>query len=68
MGFLYYDQYYLLLVVPMVVLSLIAQVMVKSTYAKQSKVLASRGLTGAQAAARMLYHYGVTDVRIELSP
>lgn len=68
MGFLYFDQYYLLLVVPMVVLSLIAQVMVKSTYAKQSKVLASRGLTGAQAAARMLYHYGVTDVRIELSP
>ncbi len=68
MYFLYYDQYYLLLVVPMVVLSLVAQVMVKSTYAKQSKVLASRGLTGAQAAARMLYHYGVTDVRIELSP
>ena len=68
MGFLYYDQYYLLLVVPMVVLSLVAQGMVKSTYAKQSKVLASRGLTGAQAAARMLYHYGVTDVRIELSP
>ncbi len=68
MYFLYYDQYYLLLVVPMVVLSLIAQVMVKSTYTKQSKVFASRGLTGAQAAARMLYHYGVTDVRIELSP
>ena len=68
MVFLYYDQYYLLLVVPMVVLSLVAQGMVKSTYAKHSKVLASRGLTGAQAAARMLYHYGVTDVRIELSP
>ena len=65
---LFYDYWYFVLVVPMLVLSIIAQVKVKSTYAKQSKVLASRGLTGAQAAARMLYHYGVTDVRIELSP
>lgn len=64
----FYDYWYFVLVVPMLVLSIIAQVMVKSTYAKQSKVLSSRGLTGAQAAARMLYHYGVTDVRIELSP
>ena len=52
----------------MLILSVIAQAMVKSTYAKQSKVLASRGLTGAQAAARVLYHYGITDVKIELSP
>ena len=65
MGFLYYDYYYLLLVVPMLVLSLIAQAMVKSTYSKQSKVLSSRGLTGAQAAARVLYQYGITDVRLE---
>lgn len=68
MGFLYYDYYYLILVVPMMVLSLVAQVMVKSTYAKQSKVLASRGITGEQAAARVLYHYGITNVRIEHAP
>ncbi len=67
MGWLYYDQYYILLVVPMLILSLIAQVMVKSAYKSQSKVMASRGLTGAQAAARVLYHYGITDVRIEMS-
>lgn len=59
------DQYYLLLVVPMLLLSLVAQVMVKSAFNKQSKVLSSRGLTGAQAAARVLYHYGITDVRFE---
>ena len=68
MWFLYYDQYYLLLVVPMLILSLVAQIMVKSSFAKQSKVLSARGLTGEQAAARVLYHYGITDVRIERSP
>lgn len=68
MGWLYYDYYYLVLVVPMLILSLIAQAMVKSTFNKQAKVLASRGLTGEQAAARVLYHYGINDVRIELSP
>ncbi|MBQ8027458.1 MAG: zinc metallopeptidase [Clostridia bacterium] len=64
----FYDYYYLILVVPMLILSIVAQIMVKSTYAKQSKVLSSRGITGAQAAARVLYHYGITNVRIELSP
>lgn len=64
----FYDYYYLILVVPMLILSVVAQIMVKSTYAKQSKVLSSRGITGAQAAARVLYHYGINDVRIEFSP
>ena len=67
-GGFFADYYYLVLVVPMLILSVVAQVMVKSTYAKQSKVLSSRGITGVQAAARVLYHYGITDVRIELSP
>lgn len=62
------DYYYIILVVPMLVLSIVAQVMVKSTYAKQSKIMSTRGITGAQAAARVLYHYGINDVRIELSP
>lgn len=68
MGFLYYDRYYLLLVVPMLILSLVAQGMVKSTFNKQSKVLSMRRLTGEQAAARVLFHYGINDVRIERSP
>ncbi len=67
MGWLYYDYYYILLVVPMLLLSLIAQGMVKSAFNKQSKIIASRGLTGEQAAARILYHYGINDVRIERS-
>lgn len=64
----FYDYYYLILVVPMLILSVVAQIMVKSTYSKQSKILSSRGITGAQAAARVLYHYGITDVRVEHSP
>lgn len=59
------DIYYLLLVVPAFILSLVAQFMVKSTYNKMSKVRNSRNLTGAQAAARVLYEHGINNVRIE---
>ncbi len=59
------DIYYLLLVVPAFVLALWAQIKVKGTYKKMSAVRNSRGLTGAQAASRVLYEHGVTNVRIE---
>ncbi|MDD6062473.1 MAG: zinc metallopeptidase, partial [Oscillospiraceae bacterium] len=39
--------------------------MVKSTYSKMSRIRNSRNLTGAQAAARVLYEHGITNVRIE---
>ena len=55
---------YLLLVVPAFILSLIAQAKVKSTYAKMSKVRNTSGYTGAQAAAAVLRHYGISDVHI----
>ncbi|MBQ7546426.1 MAG: zinc metallopeptidase [Clostridia bacterium] len=59
------DIWYILLVVPAFILALAAQVKVKGTYKKMSQVRNSRGLTGAQAAARVLFEHGVTDVRIE---
>ena len=59
------DIYYLLLVLPAFLLALWAQVKVKSTYKKMSAVRNARGLTGAQAASRVLYEHGVTNVRIE---
>ncbi|MBQ7597549.1 MAG: zinc metallopeptidase [Clostridia bacterium] len=62
---IWYDQYYLLLVVPAMLLSLLAQAKVKGTYAKMSKVRNSRGLTGAEAAMRVLAYYGVTGVQIQ---
>ena len=62
---MWYDYYYFILVVPALIISLIAQAVVKSTYAKMSKLQNSRGLTGAQAAQRVLQYYGITDVRVE---
>ena len=62
---LFYDYWYFVLVVPMLVLSIIAQVKVKSTYNKFSKVSNTKGITGAYAAQAVLTHYGINDVRIE---
>lgn len=56
---------YLILVVPAFIISLIAQAKVKSTYSKMAKVRNTSGYTGAQAAAAVLRHYGILDVRIE---
>ena len=61
---IWYDEYYLLLVVPAMLLSLFAQLKVKGTYRRMSKKINSRGLTGAQAAMRVLQYYGVTGVQI----
>ncbi len=68
MGFGYgygIDIYYLLLVVPAFLLALWAQAKVKGTYRKMSAVRNARNLTGAQAAARVLYEHGITNVTIE---
>ena len=62
---IWYDYYYFILVVPAMLISLWAQIRVKSTYSKMSKMPNGRGLTGAQAAQRVLSYYGITDVRIE---
>ena len=56
---------YIVLVVPAFILSLIAQAKVKSTYSKMARVKNTSGYTGAQAAAAVLRHYGIMNVRIE---
>lgn len=65
MPYFYADYYYILLVVPAMLIAAWAQYKVKSTYKKYSKVRNSRGLTGAYAAQAVLNYYGITDVRIE---
>ncbi len=64
-GFYGIDIYYILLVLPAVILALIAQVKVKSTYKKYSGVPNTRGMTGAQAAQAVLSYYGINDVMIQ---
>jgi Zn-dependent membrane protease YugP len=62
---MYFDYYYLVLIVPTLILSLGAQVMVKSTFAKYSKIPCARGITGTDAAALLLRAKGIRGVRIE---
>jgi Zn-dependent membrane protease YugP len=66
MGLMYFpDYYYFVLVLPAFIAALIAQAYLKSIYKKMSLVNNTKGLTGAQAAARVLTYYGINHVRIE---
>lgn len=62
---MYLDYYYFILIVPVLIISLIAQGRVNSAYKRFSMVQNMRGLTGAQAAQAILQYYGVQGVRIE---
>jgi Zn-dependent membrane protease YugP len=59
------DIYYLILVAPTILLSLWAQIMVKSTFAKYSKIQCSRRITGAGAAASLLKSNNINNVSVE---
>lgn len=61
----YYDWSYIFFMLPLVIFTLIVQLWMKSAFNKYGKILNSRGLTGAQAAERLLMQKGVTGVRIE---
>lgn len=60
-----FDWTYIILVLPCLLLSLWASASVNSTFRKYSNQLSRRGITGAQAAQRVLQSHGVFDVRIE---
>ncbi len=60
-----FDYYYLVLVLPCVLLAFWAQARVNSTFQKYSRVYSRRNMTGAQAAAAVLRSGGVNNVRIE---
>ncbi|MDR1787226.1 MAG: zinc metallopeptidase [Treponema sp.] len=62
---LFYDRYYLLLVLPAVILSIWAQIKVKSTFAKYSRVQNRRGLTGEEVARMLLKANRINDVAVE---
>lgn len=62
---MYFDIYYVILVLPAVLFSLYAQFMVNSTFKKYSGYGSAYGLTAAQAAERILRSNGLNDVRLE---
>lgn len=61
---MYFDPTYFLVIIGMV-FCLLASAKVKSTYAKYSYVKNLAGLTGREAAERVLRQAGIFDVRIE---
>lgn len=67
MPYFFVDYYYIILVIPAMLIALWAQVRVKTTYNKFSKVDNSKRITGAYAAQAILTYYGITDVRIEMT-
>lgn len=62
---MYFDVYYVVLVVPMIILSLVAQGMVSSRFKKYSKVNTMRNLTASEAVRQILDNNGLYNVKIE---
>ena len=62
---MFFDPVYLMFILPGFLLVLWASFTTKSTFEEFSQVAARSGLTGAQAAARLLADAGIYDVRIE---
>lgn len=64
MPFFFIDWTYIMLVLPAILFSLICSSAVNSNFNKYSQVRSGSGLTGAQAAQRVLAYAGVHDVNI----
>jgi len=65
MGMMGFDPLYLLMLAPVLLFSMWASARVKSSFAKYSQVRSRSGITGAEAAARILQTNGLSDVRVE---
>ena len=65
---MYFDPLYMIFMLPAIVLMLVAQFYVSSSYKKWSKVMASSRLSGADAANRLVRMAGLSEVRIEPVP
>ena len=68
MGFplFFIDYWYIVLVIPVMIASLIIQAVMKSTYKKYSNVRIRAGVTGAEMARRVLSEHGIYDVNISM--
>ena len=65
MPFFFYDYYYLILVVPAMLLAFWAQHKVNSTYDRFSRVCSYRGITAADVARSILRDNGLSDIPVE---
>lgn len=62
---MYFDPLYILFALPALLLSLIATALTRSRFAHYSRVEPRSGLTGAEAARRLLDQQGLRDVPVE---
>jgi uncharacterized protein len=62
---LLYNSNYLCFMLPAILLTMLAQIYVSSAYRKWSRVPVRSGLTGAQAASRLISNGGLLGVRVE---
>lgn len=70
-GFGYYpmfDSYYLVLVLPAVLFAMWAQFRVQRTFSRYSQLRSMSGMSGADAARRILDSNGLHDVKVEQAP
>lgn len=63
-GYYYYDPTYMLIIISALI-SLFAQFLINSRFSKYSRVRSRSGMTGAQAAERILQSQGIYDVAIQ---
>lgn len=64
-GMFYIDKWYILLIFPCMLLSLLAQALVKSRFHKYSQIRNRRGYRGRDVAQMILRSYDILDVAIE---
>lgn len=61
---MYFDVYYIYLIIPAMLLAFWASINVRGTFNKYSRIPSKRGFTGRDAALAVLDRYGITDVQI----
>ncbi len=61
----YIDPLYFIIVSPALILAVFASILTQSTFSKFSRIRASSGMTGAEAAHRLLTREGIDNVTIE---
>lgn len=60
----YFDYYYLVLVLPAAILSFLAQLKVKSTFEKYSRIPTRAGITGREMAEKLIFSSNITGVKV----
>ncbi len=62
---MFFDPVYILIMLPGLILAGLASLTVKTTFSRYSRVRSYSGMTGAQAAERMMRSNGIFDVAVE---